>query len=320
MTAAINPLYLFFPKDLDEGGELVLTNDLFTFLYLSFIIIFMENNFISEIEKRIENLPRRKRQLAAFIYQKWHEVPFTSIGEIAKKAGVSTATVTRLARELDFEGFQDLKNKIKEEIKEKLSPTERFRLTTKNIKGKKSLLKVAEQEIKNINKLLISIDEELFEKAIKEIEDAKKIFTFGMGISSILSHLIAYLLNQIEKEAHCLYESDVPVEEQITSMRKKDILIIFSFPPYSRYTLDIASLQKKMGIKIIGFSDNKFAPLSKFSDLLFVVPSENILYTNSVSAISALINAIATEIALKNKEVLAERIEKKDKILKKFYY
>ncbi len=280
----------------------------------------MKTELIFEIEKIIEKLPKRKRKLAAFLTQQWQEVPLISIQEIAKKAGVSTATVTRFARELNFEGFQEFKNHLKEEIREKLSPVEKFKLVKENLKGRRSLLKVAEQDIKNINKLLTSIDENTFTEAIREIENARKIFTFGMGISSIFSRMFAYLLNQIEKEAHSLDEGDAPVEEKITSIKQDDLLVISSFPPYSRYTLEIASLARDLGIRIIGITDNKFSPISNFSKLVLVVPSENILYTNSVSAFSVLINSIVTEIAWKKKDKLTEIVQQKDRILKKFYY
>ncbi len=280
----------------------------------------MKTELISEIEKRIDKLSKRKKKLAIFLAQQWHEVPLISIEEIAKKAGVSTATVTRFARDLNFNGFQDFKNYLKEEIREKLSPAEKFKLVKEDLKGKRSLVKLAEQDIKNINRLLTSIDENTFTEVIKEIENARKIFTFGMGISSIFSRMFAYLLNQIEKEAHSLDEGDAPVEEKITSMEKNDLLIISSFPPYSRYTLEIAELAHHLAVKIIGITDNKFAPISNFSSLVLAVPSENILYTNSVSAFSVLINSIVTEIAWKKREKLAENIKEKDRILKKFYY
>jgi len=280
----------------------------------------MKTELISEIEKVIEKLPKRKRKLAIFLTQKWQEVPLISIQEIAKRAGVSTATVTRLARELNFEGFQEFKNHLKEEIRERLSPVEKFKLVKENLKGRRSLVRVAEQDIKNINKLLNSIDEDTFTKVIEEIENAKRVFTFGLGISSIFSRMFAYLLNQVEKEAHSLDEGDAPVEEKITSIDKNDILVVSSFPPYSRYTLEIANLARDLGIKIIGITDNKFAPISNFSNLVLVVPSENILYTNSVSAFSVLINSIVTEIAWKKKDKLTETVQQKDRILKKFYY
>lgn len=280
----------------------------------------MKTELLSEIEKKLDKLPKRKKRLAIFITQQWQEIPLISIEDIARKAGVSTATVTRFARELNFRNFHEFKNYLKEEIREKLTPVERFKLMKENLKGRRSLVKVAEQDIKNINKLLSSIDEETFEKVIKEIEDAEKIFTFGLGISSIFSRMIAYLLNQIGKEAHSLDEGDAPAEEKITSLGEKDLLIVSSFPPYSRYTLEIAELAKDLGIKIIGITDNKFAPVANFSNLIIAIPSENILYTNSVSAFSVLINSIVTEIAWKNREKLAENVKEKDRILKKFYY
>ena len=93
----------------------------------------------------------------------------------------------------------------------------------------------------------------------------------------------------------------------------RDLLITFSFPPYSRQTVEAAELAHQKNIPVISFSDNKTSPVAQFSTHMLIAKTDNILFTNSLGAISMLINALVTEIALtEENKVLAglENIEK----------
>lgn len=102
------------------------------------------------------------------------------------------------------------------------NPIERFFSIPSVLKGKKSLIKAARQDVKNINHLLATISKETFRRLVDMIEKANRVFTFGIGISSIFSNLIAYTFNQIEKKAHSLDEGNTPVEEKIFYNTKKN--------------------------------------------------------------------------------------------------
>lgn len=66
----------------------------------------------------IEKLLKRKK-LSPFLQTAMAGDSSYKLKKLQKKAGVSTATVTRFARELNFEGFHGFKNHPKEEIREK---------------------------------------------------------------------------------------------------------------------------------------------------------------------------------------------------------
>jgi DNA-binding MurR/RpiR family transcriptional regulator len=84
-------------------------------------------------------------------------------------------------------------------------------------------------------------------------------------------------------------------------LKKNDLLIAFSYPPYSKETIDACEYAASKGISIISVTNKEASPVTFFSKINLVVKSKNMLYTNSFAAISVIINAIATECAMKNK-------------------
>lgn len=274
----------------------------------------------NEIRQNLDKYSRIQKKLAVFLAEYWNEIPLMSIEYISQETGVSMATIIRFVRKFDFKGFYEFKDKIKEDIKNNINPVERFRLLKPDFSGKQSLVKVAKQDVKNINKLLSIVKEEVFRELVDMIEQSRRIFTFGVSVSSIFARMITYIFNQIRKETHCLDEGRMTVEEKILSVQKDDLVIFSSFYPYSRCTIEFAQLAHQEGLRVVGISDNEYSPLSQYASLMLAIPSENVLFTTSVSAFSVLINAIATEIAVKKKDELSDAIKLTDKKLRKFYY
>jgi len=280
----------------------------------------MKKNLREEIRKGMGDFSRTQKRLATFLLDNWTEIPLLSIEAIAKKSGVSMASITRLTRRLACKGFYDFKSQIKSEhMHDIINPVERFFSISSDLSGKKSLIKAARQDVKNINRLLAAVSEETFLKLVATIEKARRVHTFGVGISALFSNLTAYTFNQIQKETHSLDEGHMPVEEKILSIQKDEVIIFSSFYPYSKCTVDFARLAHKRGLEIVAFSDNEFSPLSEFATLMLKIPRENILFTTSISAMTVLLNAIATEIALKKKDDLAQSLKDQDRQLRAFY-
>lgn len=273
-----------------------------------------------EIEAAQGTFSRLQKKLAGFMIERWDELPLMAITDIAQETGLSTASVSRFTRQFGFKGFYEFKDRIKEEVKSAINPVDRFFRLETDLSGKKSLSKVARQDVKNINRLLSQMSEQTFISLLQQVENARRVFTFGVGISSIFAHFLRYVFNQVQKETHLLDERDISVEENILSVAQGDLIILLSFFPYSRSTVEFAQLAREQGLHVVAISDNQHSPISEYVTSVVVIPRDNVLFTTSISAFTVLVNAIATEIALKNKDSLTESIKRADRLLKRFYY
>lgn len=263
---------------------------------------------------------RTQKKLASYFIKKWDQMPIISITDISNETGVSTASISRFTHQFGFKGYYQFKNKIKSELKKTIDPFEHFKLLDNKIAGKKSLSKVAEQDVHNINQLINMTDESSFLKIVSMIEEADRIYTFGASISSVFANLIRYIFNQVKKETHCLDEGNMAPEERILRLGKKDLVIFLSFFHYSKSTIEYAQLAHELGLKVISISDDKYSPISEYSDFVLPIPRENVLFTTSMSAFSVLINSIATEMAVKDKDKISKNLKIERQKLKKFYF
>jgi DNA-binding MurR/RpiR family transcriptional regulator len=275
------------------------------------------------IIKKLPDYSKNQKRLANFIIENLQTMPLLSVNQVSERTGVSTATVVRFARLLGFQGYLEFRNQLSEILREQLSPLEKYKntLSHKN-EYKNSLSKIVSTAISNIEYCVEQNDFNEFKHISAHIVKAEHIYSIGMGISHYLAEIMAYLLKLYIKNAFALSNDSPSLPEQVILMTPKDLLIVFSFPPYSRATVEAAQLAKKSNVTVISFTDRKTAPIAEYSDHILVAKTDNILFTNSLGAISVLMNALVTELALAQDKKVIDGLEKIESYLqdKRYFY
>ena len=272
-----------------------------------------------EIKKRIQEkyntLPKNQQRVAAHLINNLDEIPFMSIHDLSKVVEVSVASIVRFAQGIGFTGFNELRAEIASSLKNQLSNKEIFPLFEKHQTKEDLLTEVANVDITNINNTLNLIDRKVFDDLISSINSAERVFTAGLGISYLLSEILAYQLTQVGIDASALKHTHTLFHEQILFLTKGDLLITFSFPPYSKETVDAARFAAERNISVIAITNKNASPVTFYSKASLIVKSDNMLYTNSFAAISVLINAIATACAVKKKSRANKILKETEEIM-----
>jgi DNA-binding MurR/RpiR family transcriptional regulator len=267
-----------------------------------------------KIRTKYIELPKNQKKMADYFIDNFDSIPFLSVHQVSKATGASVASVVRFAQRTGFSGYSELRDAIGESLQNQLSGKKIFPLFDKQKVEEDMLTAVANQDINNINETLSLIERENFKKAVKEIVKANRVFTAGLGISYLLAEILSYQLTQVGIDASVFKHDYTVFHEQIMFLNKNDLIIAFSYPPYSKETIEACEYAASKGISTISVTNKEASPVTFFSDINLVVKSENMLFTNSFAAISVIINAIATECAMKNK-TRAEKILSESKKL-----
>ncbi|HRI45629.1 MAG: MurR/RpiR family transcriptional regulator [Ignavibacteriaceae bacterium] len=268
-----------------------------------------------KIQQKFEKLPRNHRNIADYIVDNFDKIPFLSVHEIADKTGASVASIVRFAQRIGYSGYSDLREAIAFSLQSHLTKKDTFPLVRQSSKDEDILTSVANIDVMNINETLNELDRDLFNHAVKLMIQSNRVFTAGLGISYLLAEILAYQLTQVGIDASVLKHTYSVFEEQILYLKKNDVLVTFSFPPYSIETIDAAKAANKKGIKVISITNKPSSPVTFYSEAVLIVKSENMLFTNSFAAISVIINALATACAVKNKSNAKIILDESDKIM-----
>jgi DNA-binding MurR/RpiR family transcriptional regulator len=267
------------------------------------------------IQSAYPSLPENQRKVADVLLQRHREVPFLSVIDLEKLSGASKATVVRLAQNLGFSGYLELRERVRAGAQSQLSDAETLPLLSGESE-EETLTAVARQDVMNINQTIAQIDREVFGRVVEMILHASHVYTIGLGVSSLLAKVLAYSLNQVAVRSTAFAHEHETFFEQIHQVCPSDVIVAFSFHPYSRETIDAARAFAVRGVPVVAVTDRVTSPLSFVSKAVLPIASQNLLFTNSLSAISVLINALATEVALHNQQRATDNLKATEELLR----
>lgn len=268
-----------------------------------------------QIRSKYHTLPKNHRKIADYFINNFDKIPFLNVQEISEKTGASVASIVRFAQRSDYKGFSELREAIAASLQKGLRNGEIFPLLeSRNIEDD-LLTEVANLDIKNINDTLNLIEPKIFNYVIERISSAERVYTAGLGISYLLAEILAYQLTQVGIDSSALKHTHTLFHEQILFLNTKDLLVLFSFPPYSKETVDLARFAEERRINVIAITNKPASPITFYTKANLIVESRNMLFTNSFAAISVLINAIATFCAVKDKARAKKILKESEEIV-----
>ena len=271
-----------------------------------------------KILRLYQSLPVHQKKVADyFLHHRPDDLSFLSTDAMAEALAVSKATVVRFAQSLGYEGFTELRSDVLEALQANLAPADRVMLALAQHEPEEALTLVAEHEVRNINQTLQHLDRRVFNDVVRLLVGAQRIYTIGLGVSSLLAEVLAYELNQVALDARALSSTTMRFVEHLMPGKKNDLVVGFSFPPYSRETIEAAAYAQERGLPVIALTDKLSSPITFHANKVLAVRTQNMLYTNSISAISVVINALVTEIALLNKRNVEKIFKESSRILQK---
>lgn len=272
------------------------------------------------IIKKYPELSKKEKKVADYIIQNQRTIFALSGKELSKYSRVSVATIVRFAQHLGFRGFHQMKSQMILEAKEEMMPEDRFKLMTQGKNQISTVFQVAQQDVKNINQTINLINSEQYGKFIRLIRSSNQVYTIGIGISSLMARIAAYLFNQAGVKANACGQDEHSFIERLIHLNKNDLVLALSFPPYSKKTVDSLKFCYQRNVRCLGITDKPTAPITRWCHASLVVKSDNLLFTNSISAISMILNALSTTLALFNKNKAANSSKLIYEMMREEYY
>ncbi len=267
-----------------------------------------EDDFKRQLVEHFATLPGQQQVIGNYLLEHLSELPFLSVPELSAACGVSEATIVRFAQRLGYDGFSGLKASLANDLRNRVVKSHELPPRAEQLakeQGADALQAVARQEVINIEHTLDDVDRRVLGAAAATMFKADHVFTFGLGVSSFLAELLAYLLVQVGVRSTPLSNRFSSPLEQLGTLHRSDVLVLFSFPPYSKRTIELARQAHQDEIPTIAICDRPTAPVAKDAAHVLPVRSDNMMYTNAIGAVSVLLNGLTTEIALRHHDYAA---------------
>ncbi|HET8722156.1 MAG TPA: MurR/RpiR family transcriptional regulator [Nitrospira sp.] len=257
--------------------------------------------FFKKLRSRLESLPRNQRALADYISGNYQAVAFATISQLADLAGVSSATIVRFAKSLDFDGYPALQREIRRLVRADLKGTDRYRLAEDADRSvPNSVTAMIQKEMENISGLADAFDQVAFEGAVTALQGASEVLVSGSRSAAPLANHLSFVLNKIDITASSAAAVDLSTYEHVSRMDGHSCLLIIGFPRYLQEQVDLLSFARDRAVRTVTITDSPFSPLQ--GDVSLYAPAESASFQAFHSAPLILINALLHEIARADEE------------------
>lgn len=269
-------------------------------------------NILEKIDKNTANYTVGERLVADYVTKYPIDVVRYSAEALAERCNTSRSNVVRLCKKLGYNGFSEFKYEMNRYMNSPHSSVKNHSSTDPEN------LRSAYQKYLNCFTLLENMYNSTQLKQIAEIIlNANKIMILGQYHSFFSAQQLEFRLNRCRIDAHAL--SDVSSMEALGEMlTQKDVVIIFSISGGKVYH-DIVTGCRKRGSKIILITMTENPPISRYADIIIVLPCITRLYGESILDdaptfyffIELLIEEIVHQIQAENTSMLNNTAESK---------
>ncbi len=263
------------------------------------------------IEKKKMKMTKSQIKLADYILENIDEVCFLTYSQISSMSGVSEASFIRFLRFLGFEGFSEFKELLKENLKNKISPSIRMKETITKIENKENLFK---NIIKIDRAMLDEVEENLSEEKIKnaviKIKKAKRIFIAGFGISRGVVDFLDFRFNRLGYLSVPIIIGGAEVIEKLYSADINDVIIVIGFfRPHKEMSM-IYKIAKERKMPIIALTDSFSSPLKEGADIVLHARRGPKEFVTSLSAPMAVANILSLILAYTDEDKAIDSFSK----------
>ena len=223
-----------------------------------------QHNIIERIHAAYYQLPAAEKKVADYVLAQREQIQFMSITQLADECGVADATISRFCRSLQTKGF----NAFKLEMAQHTAPVRNQQMmpqNTETLLGRSQEVgRLAHEAVEQTIQLM---QPHQVEKAVEMIEKAQRIMCFGSGSSMILAQECANMFSTITGKFYAVADTHTQIST-IATMRRDDIIFLFSYSGATTSGIDMLELAKSRGIKAILVTRFRKSPAAKLADVV----------------------------------------------------
>jgi DNA-binding MurR/RpiR family transcriptional regulator len=268
----------------------------------------MNSDLISIIKNNFHKFSKGQKLIAQFIVDHYDKAAFMTAAKIGETVDVSESTVVRFATALGYSGFPELQKALQILIKNKLTTVQRIGLNDDVVNDKVKLhKKILKNEMNNMRYLFEHFDIEALDKATELILNANRVFVLGLRTSSTLANYLGFYLDVALDDVKVLNNSGVnSLYEEIIRIKENDLLIVISYPRYSKTTIEAARFVKEHKAKLVAITDTEESPVYRLADASLLAKSNIVSFVDSLVVPLTMINNLIINISLREKEDIVE--------------
>ena len=247
-----------------------------------------DEGIVAHISSVFDALPSEVRKAAHYVTGHRSEVAFQSMRSIARAAGVSPATMLRLAKALGFDGYEPLRHAFQAQIETRprsfLGRAEMVRAAHSRSRWMDGVQRLVDSELSNIRACVDALDERDLEKVAAMFAGARRVYVLGLRGMYPAAFFFHYSAKTFSENTVLVDGGGATHLDAIRAVGPRDVVIVFTCAPYAKETLRAARFAHERGVKLIAITDGALSPAARLASVVFNVnPNKSSLLSSAAA-------------------------------------
>ena len=274
-------------------------------------------NLRENIVSQFSLLSPELQRAAEFSLQNANQLVVQSMRAFAAEAGVKPATLLRLAQRLGYNGWRELKSAFIDDLG--------LGNDTYVSKAEKLIAKGTQpalyEEVFLAHQANLAFtqaeNQHAMQQAVTLLDEAKQVHICGFRASFPIAWSLFYVYRLFNRQVSLIDGLASNIEVFTREINAEDCLLLTSFSPYSRESLDVLNAARQAGARIIAITDSPVSPLAQAADctLLFSLSSPS-FFPSIVSGMGVAECLLAMLVARHGREAV-NKIESAERYLQR---
>lgn len=217
---------------------------------------------LASLRALAQSAPPKLSGFALWLLGHWNEIAFSSIRGLAQKAGVDANLVSRLSRELGYEGFDAFRDEVRQ-ILQTHTPSYGARA--------RALQSLADADIyaaviaanrENQYRVTSSAGLQLIDSCISPLLDARRIYSIGVRSCYSVAHYLSYVGNMAFENFEPVPQVPGAILDQVSGATAEDIVIGITYEHYSSEVVRACQIARDRGARILALTDSHNSPIA----------------------------------------------------------
>jgi DNA-binding MurR/RpiR family transcriptional regulator len=254
-----------------------------------------------QIIKTFDDMPAQLQAGARYVLDRPRDVALLSMREQARQAGVQPATMTRLAKRLGMEGYDEIRELYAAAVRDGglgFAGKAGVQLVSQKLKGDRALAADMLNSIgKQIERLAAPANLDRLVAAARALASARRIYCLGLRSSHSVAWHLHYVLTLVGDRSIHIDGIGATGADALARATNRDILVVASVMPYTRLSVELAEYAVRRGIAVVAITDSEVAPLAQIAQDVIIVPTESPSFFHAMSPAFAVAEVLGAAIA-----------------------
>ncbi|NKB48799.1 MAG: SIS domain-containing protein [Alphaproteobacteria bacterium] len=283
-------------------------------------------SFLTHLREVYDFLSPQLQDGARYILERPDEVAFTSMRQLAERAGVQPATMVRLAQKLGLDGYESLREPFRDELRKQPSGYGRrarqLQERTGRRSGGRALNHLAGEMMsadrENLSLTLQAIGGDGLAATSTVLAKSRRLYILGMRSLYPAAYYTHYACSLFRDHVVLLDGPGGTFSDGLRGISDDDAVLIFSLEPYTSDVVEAATYAVETGADVVAVTDSLVSPLAALTPHLLLVGTDGPALFKTVVPAMAVAQALVAQMLAQGGQSALDAVAESERQLGRF--